>query len=200
MVSISPVEVALLAQRFPVAWRRLPEGWDLVAVTGLTRWHDYHEPATAPDGSLVSPLLLQAYPLTLVDDGSTDDLPVLVDETALAWGSPRLDEEERGVREAEVERRCQALWTYVNSRRALVPIHAALEEAGAFVPWDLTFSRGESHYGIGGLHVLAEGFFGSVTHRRLVAEHGWLAAQVVSIHRIAQHRINAVLRDMAKAS
>ncbi len=198
VVPISPVELSHLAQRFPSAWRKVNVAWDFVAVTGLARGHDYWLPHRTVDGSVVWPLLLRAYPLTLIDDGSQETLPVLVDETALSWGSVVLDPQAAADRDAEVERSCQALWAFIQSRRALAPINRALEEAGAFRPWDLTFSRNEALYGIGGLHVIDDAFMGSVQHRRIVAEFGWLAAHVVSVHRISQHRINAVLRDMAR--
>lgn len=198
VISISPVELGHLAQRFPSAWRRAGGGWDFVAVTGIAKGHGYWLPHRTADGSIVWPLLLRAFPLTLVDDGSQDTLPVLVDETALSWGSVALTPEAEAARDAEVERSCQALWAFIQSRRALAPINAALDAAGAFRPWDLTFARNDALYGIGGLHVLDDAFLGSVKHRRIVAEFGWLAAHVIAIHRISQHRINALLRDMAR--
>lgn len=197
VVPISPVEISHLAQRFPTAWRRLRSGWDLVAVTGLTGSHDYWLPTPAANGSLISPLLLRTFPLTLLDDGANDNLPVLVDETALSLGARSLSPEARAAREEDFERRCMALWTFVNSRRALVPISAALEAAGALRPWELAFARDEDVYGIGGLHCIDWSFMGTVAHRRVVAEFGWLAANVITMHRVSQHRMNTLLRDMA---
>ena len=197
VVPISPVEISHLAQRFPTAWRRDANGWDLVAVTGLTKTHDYWLPTPAPDGAIVAPLLLRTFPLTLLDDGANDNLPVLVDETALSLGAPALSKEARAAREAEFDRRCMALWTFVNSRRALAPISAALDAAGAFRPWDLAFARDEATYGIGGLHCVDWSYFGGDDHRRLVAQFGWLAANVLTMHRVSQHRMNTILRDMA---
>ncbi len=200
VVSISPVEMSHLAQRFPTAWRRDRNGWDLVAVTGLTKSHDYWLPTPAPDGAVVAPLLLRTFPLTLLDDGANDNLPVLVDETALSLGAPQLSPEALAAREAEFDKRCMALWTFVNSRRAMIPIAAALEASGAFKPWDLAFARDEATYGIGGLHCIDWAYLGSTDHRRLVAEFGWLAAQMLTMHRISQHRMNTILRDMADKS
>ena len=193
-VSIAPIEVSALANRFPIAWRDAPDGWDLVAVTGLDERHDYWRPREGTSTPL--PLLARAYPLAVLDDGRAEALNVFVDAAALAGTDPLDDPPQQEQIDAEIERRCQALWTYVQSRRTAQRLFRDLAAKDAFTPWNLTLPASRGPIQIQGLFVLRASFFGSAAHRDIVARHGWRAASLISLHRIATHRIRALLADL----
>lgn len=196
-VSVAPVEVPRLVDRFPVAWRLGQKTPDLVAIIGL-RPDQFYWRRVRDGVSTVRPLLIEAYPLTTLDDGSTERLPVLIDGL-----TPRPDAvtvpafREDGSSSPELDRRCQALWTFVRSRRALAAFFCELEACGAFVPWALDFRSETDSVSIEGLSVLRADFDGSQAQRNLIAAHGWAAAQLMSLHRISLHRIKSLLKDLS---
>lgn len=198
-ISIAPVEAPLMMERFPIAWRRDGADWDLVALTGLVPEQDSWKPALGDSGGRIIPLLLRAYPLALADDGAGETLQVLVDQPALytpwhpavrAFDAARADE--------QLQTRLQALWTYAHSRRALRPVFHDLEREGAFVPWSLGFKSATQAIALDGFYVIDRAYMGSAAHAALVARHGWLAASLISLHRVSQHRVNDLLRDLDK--
>jgi hypothetical protein len=195
-VAVAPVEVPRLVDRFPVAWRLGQRVPDLVAVIGLRPDQSYWR--RVRDGaSTIRPLLIEAYPLTTMDDGATEKLPVLVDSLAPRPGAETTAAfREDGTPTPELDRRCQALWTFIRSRRALAGFFCDLEQRQAFVPWALDFRNETDSVSIEGLHVLRPDFDGSQDQRDLIAAHGWAAAQLMSLHRISLHRIKSLLRDL----
>lgn len=196
-VSVAPVEVPRLIDRFPVAWRLGQRVPDLVAVIGLRADQSYWR--RVRDGvSTVRPLLIEAYPLTTLDDGTTEKLPVLVDTLPPREGAVTVQAfAADGTPSAELDRRCQALWTFIRSRRALAAFFTDLEACQAFVPWALDFRNETDSVSIEGMYVLRPDLDGSDDQKRLVATHGWAAAQLMSLHRISLHRIKSLLRDLS---
>ena len=195
-VSVAPVEVPLVMERFPIAWRRDGASWDLVALTGLTPEQESWRPAIGDSGGRVVPLLLRAYPLALHDDTDLETLGVLVDEDGLAETATGLDPD--AVDEA-LTLRLQALWTYAQSRRALAAAFAEMASAGAFRPWGLGFSRPGQSIALQGFFHVDKDYMGSPAHHALVARHGWLVAQLITLHRVSLHRVNGLLRDLVQA-
>lgn len=195
-VSVAPVEVPRLIDRFPVAWRLGQRVPDLVAIIGLRPGQSYWR--RVRDGvSTVRPLLMEAYPLTTMDDGSTEKLPVLVDGLAPRDGAETVPAfRADGSTSPEFDRRCQALWAFIRSRRSLAGFFADLEARQAFVPWSLDFRSETDSLSIEGLFVLRPDLDGSQDQRDLIAAHGWAAAQLMSLHRISLHRIKSLLRDL----
>ncbi|MFO1151139.1 MAG: SapC family protein [Alsobacter sp.] len=187
VVSIAPIEAAQLADRFPIAWRQGGGIWDLVCLVGLTPDHDYWRAPPFEDhpGQGMLPLLLQAYPFTVVDDGETEALTILRDDDV---GSSEGDVlfDERGEPTGDTERRCQALWTFVGDRRRAEPLFAALGALDVFKPWDLTFP--DAKVKIEGLFTIDSAFFGSKSHILAVESHGWQAANLLTLHRISLYR------------
>ena len=196
-VSVAPVEVPRLIDRFPVAWRLGQKVPDLVAIIGLRPDQSYWR--RVRDGvSTVRPLLIEAYPLTTLDDGVTEKLPVLVDGLSPRTGAACVPAfREDGSASPELDRRCQALWTFIRSRRALAGLFSDLEARQAFVPWALDFRSETDSVSIEGLFVLRPEFDGSQDQRDLIATHGWAAAQLMSLHRISLHRIKSLLKDLS---
>lgn len=190
-VSIAPVEAAALACRFPIAWRKSGAEWDLVALTGLHADQGIGE--TEDDSPAALPLLLRSFPLTVFDDGSADRLGVLVDHAALADCPEPGDGADDGWLDAELERRCQALWTYVQSRRAARRLFRGIGHVGGFVPWDLRLPAAGRGFDIRGLHVIASDFFGSPAHQENIAQHGARAASLIVAHRVSLHRIRHLM-------
>jgi hypothetical protein len=199
-ISIAPIEASLMMERFPIAWRRDGADWDLVALTGLVPEQESWKPALGDSGGRVIPLLLRAYPLALVDDGARETLQVMVDEPALytPW-HPAVRGFDPVLAEQRLETRLQALWTYAHSRRALQPVFQDLEREGGFVPWNLGFKSATTAIALDGFHVIDRAYMGSAAHAGLVRRHGWLAASLLSLHRVSQHRVNDLLRDLDKA-
>lgn len=203
-VSIAPVEVSRLVDRFPIAWRRGGPRPDLVAVLGLRDDQTYWR--SVRDGvSTIKPLLVEAYPLASIDDGTAEKLPVLVDSRSPKPGASTVRAfADTGEPTPELDRRCQALWTHVRSRRTMAPFFEALESEDLLVPWQLSFrgkgrSAGES-LSIEGLHVLRADLDGSPAQRSLVERFGWPASQLMSLHRISLHRIKTLLRDLSSSA
>ncbi len=200
-ISVAPIEVPRLMERYPVAWRRDAGSWDLVALTGLAPEQDSWKPTIGDSGERVIPLLLRAYPLTILDQGLGETLQVLVDQAALLtpWHADVRDfDPERG--ETALTLRLQALWTYAHSRRALLPVYQEIEQAGGFVPWNLSFTSERRSVVLDGFFVLDRAFMGGPAHRAIVSRHGWLAASLISLHRVSQHRINTLLHDLHRRS
>jgi hypothetical protein len=200
-LSIAPIEAPRMMERFPIAWRRDGGSWDLVALTGLSPEQETWKPALGDSGERVMPLLLRAYPLTIRDAGVGETLQVLVDQEALLtpWHPDvRNFDPERG--EAALTLRLQALWTYAHSRRALLPAFADIEAAGGFTPWELAFKNERHSIVLDGFFVLDRAFLGGPAHRAVIERHGWLAASLISLHRVSQHRINALLHDLDRRS
>lgn len=212
VVSIAPIEAPALSGRFPIAWRKGPLGWDLVCLCGLTPEHDCLRPSeqqlrsgAAPEkGNL--PILIAAYPFAVADDGTSEALTILREAGAHAdtnnasstiSPSPALNDDGEPI--GEGQRRCEALWTFVQSRRQAASLERDLEAAGAFVPWDLDLARAGLPVHIDGLFVIASAFFGSKAHRSLVEAHGWPAANLLTVHRISLFRVGDMVSALQAA-
>jgi hypothetical protein len=198
-IPIAPIEAPMIAERFPIAWRRAGEDWDLVALTGLIPTQDTWKPGPGPSGGRVIPLLLRAYPLAVLDEGAGETARVLVDAPALLtpWHpAVRAYEPEAG--EAAVELRLQALWTFASSRRALQPAFREMAEDGAFRAWDLTFSRDGQAIALEGFFYVDWSYMGGPAHQGLIERHGFACASLLALHRIAQHRVSGLLRHLAE--
>ena len=197
-VPVAPVEVPLLMERFPIAWRRDGGTWNLVAITGLVPEQGSWRPAHGDSGSRVIPLILRAYPLAIVDGRDAETLPVLVDEMGLlAPGTLGVEfDEERA--EADLDYRLQALWTFGNSRASLLGLYEEIDAAAGFKPWTLSFKGENRNLALEGFWIVDWDFIGSPAHAGIVERHGWPAASLISMHRISTHRINALLHDLAR--
>jgi hypothetical protein len=197
-VPVAPVEVPLLMERFPIAWRRDAGSWDLVAITGLTPEQESWRPALGDSGSRVIPLVLRAYPLAIADSGDVETLPVLVDEAGLLPAGAQPSGFDADAAEADLDYRLQAIWTFGNSRKSLQGVYADIAEAKGFAPWPLSFAGRDRNLSLDGFWIVDWRFIGSPAHAAIVSRHGWLAASLISMHRISTHRINALLHDLAR--
>jgi hypothetical protein len=197
-IPVAPIEAAMMAERFPIAWRRAGEEWDLVALTGLLPTQDTWKPASGAGGGRIIPLLLRAYPLTVLDRSDGETAPIMVDPGGLLtpW-HPAVAAYDPEAAQAELEQRLRALWTFASSRRALQPAFRELQDDGALKPWDLTFSRDGQAIAIEGFFYVDWSYMGSTAHQRLVERHGWPCARLLALHRISQHRVGGLLRDLA---
>lgn len=226
VVSIAPIEAAALAGRFPIAWRKDEAGWDLVCLCGLSPDHDALAPtekeemsgAAEPGRSL--PILISAWPLTVIDDGSATGLGLLRD-TATDWlrlrshrdlGEDRgLDEEsaedpeeeafnESGEPSLAFERRTTALWIFVQSRRRMAPFFAEMDKAGAFLPWDVDLRRVGLPADIRGLYYLSADYFETISWPEILAHAGISLASLGVAHRISLFRLQAMLASIERNS
>jgi hypothetical protein len=187
---VAPVEVPVLVQRFPVVWRKDGDTYDLVALTGLTRSHDYWLPR--PGSRDMLPLALRAFPLIVEDLNDAAHFPVLVDAATL------LPDEDADIarKTAEFEQRVTALTAFAQSRRQLAPVTEDLIEFAALVPWEVDFADATQRITVEGLHYVDYSFLGSRWHRKMVERHGWLAASLLTLHRISLHRVGTMLGDI----
>jgi hypothetical protein len=198
-IPIAPIEAASMTERFPIAWRRQGELWDLVALTGLLPIQETWKPGPGDSGSRVIPLLLRAYPLAVVEREEDETLRVMVDASALLtpWHADvRAYEPEAG--QQALQRRLQALWTFAGSRRALQPAFRDIAADGGFLPWDLGFTRDGESIALEGFYYVDWEYLGSTRHQALVEHHGWLCASLLALHRMSQHRLSALLRDLGE--
>lgn len=199
-IPVAPIEVPLLMERFPIAWRRDAGSWDLVAITGLTPGQESWRPALGDSGGRVIPLLLRAYPLAIADSGDVETLPVLVDEAGLLPAGAGGSGFDADAAEADLDYRLHALWTFGNSRKSLQAVYAEIEAAGGFTPWTLSFSGRDRNLSLEGFWIVDWSFIGTPAHAAIVERHGWIAASLVSMHRVSTHRINTLLHDLARTA
>jgi hypothetical protein len=197
-IPVAPVEVPLLMERYPIAWRRDGALWDLVAITGLAPDQETWRPAQGDSGARVVPLVVRAYPLAVADGVAVDTMAVLVDEPGLLAPTRPGTAFDEAAAEADLDYRLQALWTFANSRHALQAAYADIEAAGGFVTWPLTFRSRTRSIALDGFWIVDWAFIGTQAHAEIVARHGWLAASLISLHRISTHRVNGLLHDLAR--
>lgn len=197
-VPAAPVEVPLLMERFPIAWRRDGGRWNLVAITGLSPEQDTWRPAMGESGGRIVPLVLRAFPLALGAPSDGETVPVLVDEAGLLPPGPVADDFDHEQAEADLDYRLQALWTFGNSRKSVEVLFEDIDAAGGFVPWTLSFAGRKRNIALEGFWIIDWSFIGTPAHAALVERHGWLAASLISMHRISTHRINDLLHDLGR--
>ncbi|KFC64611.1 SapC [Bosea sp. LC85] len=193
IVPVAPIETPTLAPLYPIIWRSTSSGVELVAMTGLRPDHRYlarRKPSELP-------LLIAAHPFSVQDDGVSEKLTILFDTDVVNEDSAEAVIDDNGSLSANAERRCEALWAFVQSRRKAAPAFAALAEAGVLLPWEPAFDTKRGSFSITGLLILDEAFFGSALHRELIAKHGWHTANVFVLHRISKHRITTLTADFS---
>ncbi|AWN41724.1 SapC family protein [Methylobacterium durans] len=176
------VEAKSLARHFPLAWRRVGDKFEFIALLSLSPLVVGSNHLLGP--GLTRPLLVEAYPLTVTavagEDGQSS---VLIDEVPHrpeSSGNPVFTAS-GGFTESAAHR-MNALRVFASDRDRTAAYTQALAAEGLLEDWPLRLKIGEDGIEFGGLCVLARAPAQRERLATIVAQHGFPFAELVTFH------------------
>ncbi|NJL09139.1 MAG: SapC family protein [Methylacidiphilales bacterium] len=197
IVPIVHTEALKLSTWFPIAWRLVEDGPELVVLRALLA----DQRAIPPPARGLFPLLLAAYPFVfdpyspLGPNGRRMIDNVFADEPT-DIGAPIMAPERKPTLATKL--RLDALEMFAVQYPGTRDIGWALADADLLEPWSLSFDIEDRRIEVPGLYIAHQGAFETGRYSPILASQGLAAAQLLGLHRISLFRAGLLL-TMAKA-
>ncbi|GEP02300.1 hypothetical protein MOX02_03380 [Methylobacterium oxalidis] len=176
------VEAKSLARHFPLVWRRIEDKFEFVALLSLSPLVVGANHLLAP--GLTRPLLMEAYPFAISVAAGEDGQSAVLIEAAV----PKQERQGTAVFESSgsftgpAAHRMNALRVFASDRDRTAAYTQALAAEGLLEDWPLRLKIGEDGIEFGGLCVLARAPAQRERLAKIVTQHGFPFAELVTFH------------------